>query len=174
MRIIEKTFSYQAALASTSRTVGEKWWMPVMEGPLASVGVLVAVLVVVIVAAGLIWWSKKTRGGRTVLGPVAARWGAKGTEPVIDRGWALIQTNIVERKMFVLAGFALVHPGLTSDVISDCLIVGVSRSQSSGIDDAVDEAFRDEGLKTSRSFHRPIHGVCEHSPATAHRASSVA
>ena len=33
-RVIENTRSYQAALASTSLTVGEKWWMPVMVASL--------------------------------------------------------------------------------------------------------------------------------------------
>ena len=31
---MEKTRSYQAALASTSLTVGEKWWTPVMAASL--------------------------------------------------------------------------------------------------------------------------------------------
>ena len=31
-RTIENTCSYQVALASTSLTVGEKWWMPVIAG----------------------------------------------------------------------------------------------------------------------------------------------
>ena len=35
-RNIENTFSYQAALASTSLTVGEKWWMPVIVAADAS------------------------------------------------------------------------------------------------------------------------------------------
>src|SRR5690606_6707899 len=33
-----KTRSYQAALASTSVTVGEKWWMPVIAGALSLMG----------------------------------------------------------------------------------------------------------------------------------------
>jgi hypothetical protein len=39
--------------------------MRLLEGPTSAVMMTVAVAVVLVVAVALIWWSKKTRGGRT-------------------------------------------------------------------------------------------------------------
>jgi hypothetical protein len=39
--------------------------MQLNEGPVSGVMMVTAVAIVVIVAIALIWWSKKTRGGRT-------------------------------------------------------------------------------------------------------------
>ncbi len=39
------------------------------------------------------------------------------------QGWALVKTNTVERVMFIVAGFALVYPTTTADVIGFGLVV---------------------------------------------------
>jgi TRAP transporter 4TM/12TM fusion protein len=39
------------------------------------------------------------------------------------QGWALKKTNVVERTMFIIAGFALVYPGVTADMVGVGLIV---------------------------------------------------
>jgi TRAP transporter 4TM/12TM fusion protein len=39
------------------------------------------------------------------------------------QGWALKKTNVVERTMFIFAGFALVYPGVTADMVGVGLIV---------------------------------------------------
>ena len=45
------------------------------------------------------------------------------------QGWALIRTNLIERVMLIVAGFALVYPSLTTDVIGFGLAVIVLTMQ---------------------------------------------
>ena len=41
------------------------------------------------------------------------------------QGWALIRTNLIERVMLLVAGFALVYPSVTADVVGFGLAVVV-------------------------------------------------
>ena len=45
------------------------------------------------------------------------------------QGWALKKTTLIERWMFIIAGFALVYPGLTADVIGFGLLAAALAAQ---------------------------------------------
>jgi TRAP-type uncharacterized transport system fused permease subunit len=61
------------------------------------------------------WWSIAEVSFTAAMGVAALAAGFQG--------WALKKTNVVERTMFLVAGFALVYPSMTADVLGFGLVI---------------------------------------------------